>query len=278
MDATAYAAAWLRDASLDDLNADIHDGASASELAGRAAGIRDLMFDTLYPQARPAAGTRALEFGSGVGWIMQAMAEGFGLERVVGLDISRAIATQGRRRVKDPRVAFTVYDGFRFPFRDDTFPTVYSTSAIHHVEKHVAFLLFQEMYRVLAPGGHAVLQVLSVHHIPRSVTPYEKECWNHVRKEPVYWHHYYALDELVVLFSEVLGVDDLDVKPWFGIDCFFVHFSKRTGRRFLRPELPALTYPERLRADAAAVSTPLEAPASERRGLGRALLGRLRGR
>src|SRR6478735_5493646 len=100
MDVTAYAAAWLRDASLDDLNADIHDGASADELASRAAGIRDLMFGTLYPEARPRPGTRALEFGSGVGWIMQAMVEGFGLERVVGLDISKAIARRGRQRVK----------------------------------------------------------------------------------------------------------------------------------------------------------------------------------
>jgi SAM-dependent methyltransferase len=277
VDASAYAAAWLRDASLEDLNADIHDGASADELAGRAGGIRDLMFHTLYPEAHPRSGSRALEFGSGVGWIMQAMAEGFDLERVVGLDISKAIARRGRQRVNDPRITFTVYDGFRFPFRDDSFSTVYSTSAIHHVEKHVAFLLFKEMYRVLAPGGHAVLQVLSVHHLPRSVTPFETECWNHVRMEPVYWHHYYALDEIVVLFSEVLGVDDLDVKPWFGIDCFFIHFSKGTGRRFLRPELVAATYPERLRAAAgpAAPKGPPHASRFRLPGFGRAILARL---
>jgi hypothetical protein len=63
---------------------------------------------------------------------MQAMAEGFGLERVVGLDISKGDARRGRQRVNDPRITFTVYDGF--PFRDGSFHRLLHP-AIQHVEK-----------------------------------------------------------------------------------------------------------------------------------------------
>ncbi len=247
MDAQGYATIWRKDETLDDLNRTLHDGNPVAELARRAAGFCDLMFEHLYPGARPQPDSRVLEFGGGVGWIMEAMLERYRLQHIVGLDISAAMVQRARERFPDPRASFLVYDGLRFPLPDDAVSTIYSISAIHHVEKHVAFLLFKEMFRVLQPGGHAVLQVLSVHHAARSSTPYERECWNHVNNEPVYWHHYYAFDELVVWFSELIGVDDLDVRPHFGVDSFFIHFSKGTGRRFLRPEVAALTYPERLK-------------------------------
>ena len=204
------------------------------------------MFQHLYPIARPETGV-VMEFGSGVGWIMEAMLSKYPLVHLLGLDISANMVERARERFRDARASFAVYDGLRFPMAADSVSTIYSISAIHHIEKHIAFLLFREMYRVLAPGGHAVLQVLSVHHMAHSSTPYDRECWNHVTNQPVYWHHYYAFDELVVLFSELIGVDDLDVQPAFELASFFIHFSKGSGRRFLRPELPALTYPERLK-------------------------------
>ena len=42
--------------------------------------------------------------------------------------------------------------------------------------------------------------------------------------------HYYSFDEILVLFSEALGVTDLDIKYYR--TSFWVHFSKGTERRF----------------------------------------------
>jgi len=240
MDACAYASAWTREESLGDLNRRIHDGVPLEELAERARRYRDLLFDALYPGAQPRPGERVLEFGSGVGWIMEAMLARFPIGAIVGVDISRNMVRRARERFSDPRAGFVVYDGLRFPFSDDSFPVVYSCATIQHIEKHVAFLLLREMHRVLAPNGHAVLQVLSVHHMARSAMPFDTECWNHITNAPEHWHHYYAFDELFVLLSELIGVDDLDVRMIQGRDDLFVHFSKHTGRRFLRPELPRL--------------------------------------
>jgi ubiquinone/menaquinone biosynthesis C-methylase UbiE len=149
---------------------------------------------------------------------------------------------RARERLSDPRAAFVVYDGLRLPFPDDGIPVIYSCATIQHIEKHAAFLLMRELHRVLAPGGHVVLQLLSVHHMVRSAVSFDTECWNHVTNAPEHWHHYYAFDELLVLLSDLIGVDDLDIREHPGRDDFFVHFSKGTDRKFLRPELPALGY------------------------------------
>ncbi|MEO6798014.1 MAG: class I SAM-dependent methyltransferase [Candidatus Dormibacter sp.] len=242
METTGYAAAWTREENLEGLNVRIHDGVPLEELRARADRYRGSMFDVLYPMARPNPGDRVMEFGSGVGWIMESVLEGFPAIHLTGLDISENMITRARERFKDPRAEFALYDGFTFPFPDDYFQVLYSCAAVQHIEKHIAYLLFREMYRVLAPGGHAVIHLMSVHCMTWSVIPFDQECWNHVKNLPEHWHHYYAFDELKVLFSDLIGVDDFDVRHHPELGSFYVHFSKGTGRRFLRPDVPTLTY------------------------------------
>lgn len=238
--------AWRKEGDLQTLQVTIHDGVPEDQLQARARAYRDGMFG-LYPAATPKAGDKVLEIGPGVGWIMQAMMETSpDLGAVVGLDVSPEISKAGRRRWADPRASFVAYDGRRWPFGDGTLDVIYSCAAIQHVEKHWAFFIFSEAYRALKPGGHAVLHVMSVHHIPHANVPYEEEARHHIeQRTDLWWHHYYAYDELFVLLSEVIGVDDLDIRPLGSIDAFCVHFSKQTGSRFARPEVEQLSYPAR---------------------------------
>ena len=149
------------------------------------------------------------------------------------------------------------------PFPDDEFQVVYSVAAMQHIEKHVAFLLFEELHRVLAPGGHAIIHLLAVDHIPRAIPSYHDECLNHVHNVPTHWHHYYSFDELFVLFSRVIGVSDLDIVTDDDASSFLIHFSKETGNRFRRQELPALTFLGRLQSPTARpLSATTLAPAS----------------
>jgi len=241
-----YADTWKRQEDLESLNARIHDGAPPELLLDRARTYRELLFEITWPEARPREGEWTLEFGSGVGWIMQAMLERYPIARAVGLDISENMIARATERLHDPRASFIHYDGLHIPLNDGEVPVIYSTAAIQHVEKHVAFILVKELFRILEPQGHAVLHFLSLDNLVQSGTSYEEECWNHVNGVETHWHHYYAFDELFVWFAELIGVDDLDIRDEPG-GAFLVHFSKGTGRRFAREELPSLTYRGRIR-------------------------------
>jgi SAM-dependent methyltransferase len=199
-----------------------------------------------------------LELGSGVGWIMQAMLEKFPLGEIVGLDISPNMIARAQERFSDPRARFTLYDGFHIPFADGTFPVIYSVAAMQHIEKHIAFLLFEELHRILADGGHAIIHLLAVDHIPTGLPSYHDECWNHVRSTPSHWHHYYSFDELFVLFSEVLQVTDLDIVHDDASHSFLVHFSRGTTMTHRRPELPDSTYPRRNAVRPEPVAAPVD--------------------
>jgi len=143
---------------------------------------------------------------------------------------------KAQQRWNDDKAKFVVYDGFKFPFEDEYFDVIYSVATIQHIEKNIAFLLFREIFRVLKTHGHAILHFLAVDHIPNSIIPFDEECWNHINgKKNTHWHHYYSYDELFVLFSKIIGVDELDIR--FDKTRYFVHFSKGTGNKIKRKEL-----------------------------------------
>jgi ubiquinone/menaquinone biosynthesis C-methylase UbiE len=235
-----YAKTWQIEESLDDLNKRIHDGAPVDGLLDRGRAYRDLLFRT-FPDAAPSPETRMMELGSGVGWIMEAMLEQFEPREIIGLDISANMIKRAQERFADSRASFVLYDGLSMPFEDGSFDVLYSVAAMQHIEKHAAFLLFEELHRVLAPGGHAVIHLLGVAHIPGSVPAYHQECLNHVHNVPGHWHHYYSFDELFILFAELIGVTDLDIVTDDGSHSFLVHFGKGGATPFRDAELPQRT-------------------------------------
>ena len=73
MDPSGYKSVWQKNDDLDALNRRIHDGVPLDMLSQRAESYLDLLFDTVFPYAKPDSGARVMELGSGVGWIMQTM-------------------------------------------------------------------------------------------------------------------------------------------------------------------------------------------------------------
>ncbi len=72
---------------------------------------------------------RALDFGSGDGWMAQQL-ERTGLAReVVGVDVGRR-----RNTLKEP----VLYDGGRLPFEDGSFDLVYAVDVFHHTPDPLA--------------------------------------------------------------------------------------------------------------------------------------------
>jgi SAM-dependent methyltransferase len=246
---SGYKAAWTNNESLETLvHAPwMHDAVPEDRLHDRAAGWARTLYEVVYPHAQPKRGQMMLEVGPGLGWIAECLIDRFG-PRVVGAEISPNMVRRARERFLHPGLHHVLYDGIALPFPDRTFAGVFSCGTIQHIEKHAAFLLFLELNRVLAPGGHAVLHVAGVNQLSRCGVPYARECLNRYSGPDHPWHHYYSFDELFVLFAEEIGVSDLDIQPYPDASNFFVCFSKGGGSAYRRPGLPDLTFARRLAA------------------------------
>ncbi len=110
-------------------------------LAALAAAIARL-------QAPPA---RALDLGTGTGAGALWLAREFPQARVTGVDISEAMIARAKAKLPGElsgRVDFLVGDAERLPFADGSFDLVTQISVP---------VFFDEVARLLAPGGHVVV-------------------------------------------------------------------------------------------------------------------------
>lgn len=110
-------------------------------------------------RAGPLADQRVLEIGCGIGIDTLALARlGFG--EVVGIDLTAAaiqIATERARAEGIRGVRFEVANGEQLGFPDASFDVVYSFGVIHHTPSITGVIA--EMYRVLRPGGRALVMI-----------------------------------------------------------------------------------------------------------------------
>ena len=99
-------------------------------------------------EAPPA---RALDLGTGTGAGALWLAREFPEARVTGVDISEAMIERARAKLPaelSGRVDFLVGDAERLPFADGSFDLVAQISVP---------VFFDEVARVLAPGGHVIV-------------------------------------------------------------------------------------------------------------------------
>jgi SAM-dependent methyltransferase len=107
---------------------------------------------------QPSSRALAVEVGSGLGRICQALAQRF--DRVVGIDISSEMTKKARELVSDPRIEFEVGDGVSMkPLGDATADLVLSFTVFQHIPKvSIIESYLGEAGRVLRPGGVFVFQ------------------------------------------------------------------------------------------------------------------------
>jgi ubiquinone/menaquinone biosynthesis C-methylase UbiE len=104
-------------------------------------------------------GGAVLEVAPGPGFLVIELAR-LGPYRIVGLDISRSfvrIATENAARA-GVEVTFREGNASSMPFEADSFDFVYCRAAFKNFSEPIQAL--QEMYRVLRPGGKAVIHDL----------------------------------------------------------------------------------------------------------------------
>jgi demethylmenaquinone methyltransferase/2-methoxy-6-polyprenyl-1,4-benzoquinol methylase len=109
----------------------------------------------------PKPGERILDIATGTGTSAAALARSGA--SVVAVDFSPGMIAEGRRR--HPRIEFVEADAERLPFGDAEFDAVTISFGLRNVNHPQVALA--EMYRVLKPGGRAVICEFS--HPPRAV-------------------------------------------------------------------------------------------------------------
>lgn len=104
---------------------------------------------------------RALDFGSGLGRLTQALAEYF--DAVVGVDISTTMVEKATAAAANqPGCTFVLNTSSDLALLDDSsFDFVYSRIVLQHIPRTAARGYVREFVRVLRPGGIAIFQVPS---------------------------------------------------------------------------------------------------------------------
>jgi SAM-dependent methyltransferase len=103
---------------------------------------------------------RALDIGTGTGAGAETLKRRFPSAEVIGVDLAPAMIEQARAAV--PGVRFEVADASRLPFDDASFELVTLSNMIP---------FFDELARVVAPGGHALIAFSSGAETPIYVPP-----------------------------------------------------------------------------------------------------------
>jgi len=139
-------------------NRDYYDEFAAWYERERGRGYHD-MLDELESEVvlRHGRGARVLEAGCGTGLVLERLRAG--ARSAVGIDLSRGMLVQARRRGLPVMQA----DLLRLPFPDGAFDLVCSFKVLAHVERIEGAVA--ELARVTRPGGHLVLEFYNRHSL-----------------------------------------------------------------------------------------------------------------
>lgn len=116
-------------------------------------------------KALARTGPRLLDLGSGTGDDVRILSrEGF---RPVGLDFATNAISFARDMFSRGRFVQADLEAKRLPFKDASFDAVISRCSLHYFTRATTQRIFDEVARVLAPGGTVALVVNSAEHLRR---------------------------------------------------------------------------------------------------------------
>lgn len=104
----------------------------------------------LKPLFPPLAGKDVLDLGCGYGWHCRYSAEN-GAGQVLGIDLSRKMIEEARRRNPDRRIEYRVCGIEAYEYLKNSWDCVISNLALHYIEDIEQ--VFRKVHRTLRPGG-----------------------------------------------------------------------------------------------------------------------------
>jgi tRNA (uracil-5-)-methyltransferase TRM9 len=112
-------------------------------------------------------GAVGLDLGCGNCRHAQLLADADGIDRVIGLDVSRGLLETGRERAREREfdVSLVQGDASSLPLVDDSVDVAVYVATLHHLPTRASRLAsLDELARVLAPDGRALVSAWSTAH------------------------------------------------------------------------------------------------------------------
>ena len=118
---------------------------------------RDLNYKAIRRESFGLAGKRVLELGCGTGLNTEYLAKH--ASHVIGVDFSEQMLTKARQRIKAKNVSFLPADITKpWSFKDGSFDFIVASLVLEHIKD--VRPIFDEVFRVLRPGGQCYLSEL----------------------------------------------------------------------------------------------------------------------
>lgn len=133
----------------------------------RRTGIEDANVIASFFKGRNLSDWRVLEYGCGVGRLMEPLSSRFG--EIHGIDISDEMVKLGRQRLQDSQFSFHVLENGCLPFSDGCFDLVYSMHVFQHMPKLSFRNIIPEIARVLKPGGLFLFHIMHPYTLRRKL-------------------------------------------------------------------------------------------------------------
>jgi SAM-dependent methyltransferase len=111
---------------------------------------------TLRAMLPDLRGARVLDLGCGFGWFCR-WARAQGAAQVLGIDVSERMLARARATTQDQAIVYRRADLERLELPHEAFDLVYSSLALHYVERLDALL--SQAYGAIVPGGNLVFSV-----------------------------------------------------------------------------------------------------------------------
>jgi ubiquinone/menaquinone biosynthesis C-methylase UbiE len=180
-------------------------GANAARYVTSPVHARGVSLDRLIEVADPKPESRALDIATGGGHTALALAPR--VREIVVTDLTPEMLTVARAHLESKGVKNAVYqeaDACKLPFPDASFDLVACRIAPHHFPDVPAFV--SEMYRVLVPGGRAVMidNIVPEGEVGDFINRFEK------RRDPSH-NRCLTIPEWIDLFTKT-GFKDLQVE------------------------------------------------------------------
>ncbi|MBN1263539.1 MAG: class I SAM-dependent methyltransferase [Candidatus Pacebacteria bacterium] len=179
-------------------------------------------------------GYRILNTGCYNGWFEQAMLKK-GAREVVGIDVNQAFVKMARKAVTQAK--FLKMSALKLNFPSDRFDLVTILDVTEHLPKNQGKACFQEIKRVLKPGGRVLISVPSY----RLGTDFLDPAW-------YFGHRHYSSKQLKEKVNQVgLRVLKTETKGsvWEILSLNLLYFFKH----FLRTEVPFKNFLEKKRQE-----------------------------
>ncbi len=131
----------------------------AFELVCAAIGLGPRFVERVLNTVQIPLNARVLDAGCGTGRLARVVKIAQPAAEVTGLDADPRILSIARKKAAQGDLDVKFFEGSieRMPFPDDGFDFVFSILVLHHLPEEIKAHACRELFRVLRPGGRAII-------------------------------------------------------------------------------------------------------------------------